>query len=87
VPAFCIRDASTESCAGSAAASSALIVRITARSKIRATSGASTNRRPSGVSITMPSKMCSRALSCTRRTVPISTPSALRTGVPRLSTL
>ena len=54
----------------SAAASAAVIERTTARSKMRATSGASTNRRPSGVSMTMPSKMCSRALSSTRRTVP-----------------
>ena len=40
-----------------------------------------------GVSITMPSKMCSRALSSTRRTVPTCSPSDERTGVPRRSTL
>jgi hypothetical protein len=87
VGAWRMRSAIAEPRSGSSPASAAVIVRITARSKIRATSGASTKRRPSGVSITIPSKMCSRALSCTRRTVPTWTPSELRTGVPRLSTL
>ncbi len=45
----------------SRATSSALMFRVTARSAVRATSGASTKRRaPSVVSITRPSKMCSR---------------------------
>src|SRR3954464_5181189 len=50
-----------------------------------ATSGASRKRRPFGVSRTMPSKMCERVSSSTRRTLPSSTPSAERTTVPRRS--
>ena len=46
---------------GSSAASSAVIESVTARSAVRATSGASTKRRsPPGISMTIPSKMCSR---------------------------
>ena len=60
----------------------AVMVSVTRRSVIRTTSGASTNRSPSGVRSTMPSKMCSRALSSTRWTVPTSMPSDDTTGTP-----
>ena len=59
------------------------MVSVTWRRVMRATSGASTKRRPVSVLTTMPSKMCSRALSCTRWTVPIRTPSDVTTGTPR----
>ena len=62
-------------CGGSSAASAASIVSVTRRSVMRATSGASTKRLPRPVSITIPSKMCSRALSSTRWTVPTCAPS------------
>ena len=68
---------------GSPAAWAASMASITRRRVIRATSGASTNRMPSLVRITIPSKMCSRALSCTRWTVPSSRPSEEITGTPR----
>jgi len=65
-----------------------VIVSVTARSAMRPTSGASMKRFvPSLAEITMPSKMFSRTLSCTRATVPTSTPSLERTSVPRLSAL
>ena len=72
---------------GSSAASAASIDSVTRRSAIRETSGASTNRRPRAVVITMPSKMCSRGFSSTRSTLPISSPSEECTAVPRLSSL
>ena len=53
-----------------------VIVSVTARSAVRATSGASTKRRsPAGVWITIPSKMCSRKLSSTSTSLPTSTSS------------
>ena len=69
--------------AGSRAASAASIVSVTRRSVMRATSGASTKRLPRPVSITIPSKMCSRLLSSTRWTVPTCVPSEAWTGTPR----
>ncbi len=63
--------------------SSAVIPSVTARSAVRATSGASTKRcTPSLVWMTSPSKMCSRKLSSTSRTMATCSPSELITGVP-----
>jgi hypothetical protein len=59
------------------------MVSVTCRREMRATSGASTKRVPESVLTTMPSKMCSRALSWTRWTVPMVTPSEVTTGTPR----
>lgn len=70
---------------GESSTSAAVTVSVTACSAMCATSGASTKRRPRLVSTTIPSKMCSRALSCTRRTRPTSAPSLPRTRVPRRS--
>ena len=74
-------------CSGRSRASSASIVSVTRFSVMRATSGASTKRRPLGVVTTMPSKRCSRSSSSTRCTVPSCSPSAVCTGTPRGSTL
>src|SRR5262249_14529088 len=51
------------------------------------TSGASTKRRPSGVSKTIPSKICSRGLSSASTTVPRTSPPEARTGTPAARTL
>jgi len=61
------------------------MVSVTRRSVMRATSGASTHSSPSSVRMTMPSKMCSLALSITRSTVPSWNVSLDTTGVPRCS--
>ena len=63
-------DPSTPLCSGRSAACGASIVSVTRRFVIVSTSGASTNRLPSFVATTMPSKMCSRRLSSTLLTVP-----------------
>jgi len=52
---------------------------------MRATSGASTHRSPSSLRMTMPSKMCSFALSITRSTTPSAMSSLDEIGVPRCS--
>jgi len=61
------------------------MVSVTRRSVMRATSGASTHSSPSSVRMTIPSKMCSLALSITRSTAPSSTSSLDEIGVPRCS--
>jgi hypothetical protein len=54
------------------------MVSVTPRSAVRATSGASTKTRmPASFSKTMPSKIRSRALSSTSRTVPTTISSEL----------
>ncbi len=59
------------------------MVKVTPRSAVRATSGASTNTRtPSRRSTSMPSKMRSRALSSTLRSVPTSASAESYTGTP-----
>ena len=50
---------------------------------MRETSGASTNRLPSSVAMTMPSKRCSRPWCWALWNVPTCTPSVANTGVPR----
>ena len=77
-------DPSAPRSSGSALASAASIVSVTRRERDRRHLWRVDEAPPLGlVVITMPSKMCSRALSCTRWTVPIRSPPDACTGTPR----